>query len=455
MKKTLLLLSSLLIITACAKTNNNGLDMSGYIVPALEAIVLNESTIGDITNITTDGMINFSTVPEQISNIPTGSILVIDANKNLPDGGLKKVVDVNVTNGEMSLLTEDASVEETIEEGDIIAKKQISSSEIKSFKTEYKNSISINGIGSGNEWASEPIVVDVKDLVLFDYDLDNTTTNDQVTLNGSIEITPSFTFDLQVGVFRVKSLKFVNTTVEKANLEITTGDGVKEAFHFADSIDLAKLYFDPVSQEIDGFPTVLSPSLVVTLVMDAEAGARIETSMEQKLLLRSGVEYNGKNWEHINNSRFSYEINSIKFEEPATVNIQSGMEFKVVFLGSLAPRIGVEPYVAINAKDTLTGKMYFETYTDNFIFNVEKFEHEAIAGTEWNVISGFDFYYGILIKILNKEILKHEQSISKNQIVLTGSADQNLNEKPKKCHTECHDEKVGCNTERICKTICE
>ena len=251
--------------------------------PFLGKTVLREHTI--VTNETTNTklvavnptQLVFEGSSIQIDDISGGDIIVSTATDLAPYGYLRKVLSVE-KNGSLTILTtSNASLEDAIHECDLIYNRSFNLNDTLTGKKET--------VGFGNEI----------NLIVYDYDGLSSTTNDRIKLTGSYQMTPEFTFALQMKAAQVKHLKMglgLTETIDihlNANLFSTT--------FLTDEITLANYPLAPIVMWAGNFPIVVRPVIKFKAGHETGIQANINAGWTGAAYQNAYIEYNkGSGW---------------------------------------------------------------------------------------------------------------------------------------------------------------
>ena len=435
-----------------------GFKVDGYIEKGASTIVLNEETINELNlnNRLVEGSAEFTRVSSQLRNLNIGDVLVSGSNDKIPYGTLRKVTAKNYRNGGLYIETEEASLEEAIENAEVNASKQISINEIKDF-VPLKSGVELENIDKMNTrgtWSPEPLKLSLKDTVLFDLDKNPSTTRDQIIANGELIIEPAFDYDLRIGFFRLKNFKFINRTKQKAVLNVRAGDIGDNTIVIDKKISLADINTGPIVFTIGGFPIVVNPIIKVFIGIDGEAIVDLNFDLEQNLQLKVGAEYNG-DWRTVSDCLFKFNIINSGIHGSGRARIYASADMTLMFYGSVATRAGFFPFIEVKTNGDLSGDFLFEANSSNFKNFETNFDSSINSDLAWEVWAGFDVTAGVEAKILGKTLLKHNDVIYQQKRLLnSGVVSGDFGSGEPVCHEECWEENHGCHTETVCKTIC-
>jgi hypothetical protein len=173
------------------------------IVPDTTNVLTEEST--ENLTISDDGTTyTFAQDTAELDAVAPGEIIVSDVTQAAPDGFLRKVTNVTESNGQVIATTEQATLEEAIEQDAVSLSRRLTPSDIQS-------GYALPGVtlrAPREPAIDDTFFLEINDVVVYDDDGNLGTTNDQIKANGSIELAPEFDLD-----FKVKRWKLVHCSV--------------------------------------------------------------------------------------------------------------------------------------------------------------------------------------------------------------------------------------------------
>ncbi|MHB1357670.1 MAG: hypothetical protein ACYCZF_17000 [Anaerolineae bacterium] len=178
---------------------------------------LTEETTQHLVSVSEDGSVyTFDQVTPELQTLQVGHIMVGSANTTTPYGFLRKVTSIAIENGQVRISTEQASLVDAIQQGGFSVNRRLTPADVQGGYLAPGVSLSPSVQGLSNAFRLK-----VEDVVLYDEDGNRSTTDDQVKANGSLELAPSFEFDLAIRDWTLEHLTTVIHADELAELEIT------------------------------------------------------------------------------------------------------------------------------------------------------------------------------------------------------------------------------------------
>ena len=168
-----------------------------------------------MSSISGDGTVfTFTQSTADLPDLVPGDVIVGDVSTTAPYGFLRSVTSVSEQNGQVIVVTEGATLEEAIQQGEINVSKQLTPDDIESM-TALKGVELVKPAGL----IPDNFYFKMKDVVLYDEDGDHNTTYDQIKVDGSLELAPEFDFDFEIRDQKLDELEFIFHVEETVELE--------------------------------------------------------------------------------------------------------------------------------------------------------------------------------------------------------------------------------------------
>ena len=243
--------------------------------------VLDDQTLASLQSVSSDLVsFTFANATPQLDALAEGDVIVADVYEPvLPAGTLRKVVGVDRTGPGVVVTTGPARLEDAVEQGSI--------DETRSLRME--DLVGVSGKATRAAIGPDGLYVGFDNVVIYDYDNDPSTTNDQVILFGNLAIEPDFGLTLKISNFSLKELTFDMTGELSANLNVEARREAK--FGDSQGVLVTTLYFQPITFFIGPIPVVLQPSIAVYVGVDGKVTAKTNVGMKVDASARLGFGY--------------------------------------------------------------------------------------------------------------------------------------------------------------------
>ena len=316
-------------------------------------------------------------------NSPTdfnkGDYISAEISKNTPEGLLRKIT--VASSDKKIFITTQASLPEAVENGSI--SKQII------FKKDMKKSSAILPYGITLTNGLLEFNYHFENYVLYDFDGNLATTNDQIILNGDFSFDLSLFFDLDIAEHELKKFSVKYIINEKSNINIYS--------NIYKTIDEEKTLFEiPFSPFVLGYmgvPIVVVPKIECVAGIDGEIYLNASTNFSQEFYSEAGIVYESGNWKNTCEKNFD-----ISASEPI-LNYYANFKATTGIKGSLNLYGVAGPYVIFGAY----GELSTTLTKDNF--------NQKIDG-------GLEFLVGAEMNILSKTLLNHREKLFSHNEVL-------------------------------------
>jgi len=335
--------------------------------------VLDESTMRYLSLISADGStLTFSEIIPELESLSPGDVIVIGITPITPNGLLRKVTNVSISNNQVVVETIQATLEDAIEDGTIEFNKILTPNDLSN-ATALRQGVSFESMLSN--LPLEGFYLEINDVVLYDDDGNLDTTNDQIRANGSISLNPGFVFNMKIEDFELKQLTFTNTITETLEVEV---EAKAEILDIEKKVEIARYAFTPIIVWVGWLPVIITPNLTVNVGLDGEVSVGIETSVTQEANLTAGLTFDNGTWSPITD--FS---NSFQWDPPM---LSAGCNFK----GYAGPQLNLLIYSLAGPYAEIDG--YLELDAD--LFRVPW----------WKLYGGIEAGVGIRVEIFSHQI---------------------------------------------------
>jgi len=299
--------------------------------------VLSETTLQRLSSISDDGAVfTFSEMTPELEALQVGDVMVGGVTDLAPHGFLRKVVNVSTADGQVVVVTEQATIEEAIEEGLIRTHKTLTPGDVQASIQRPGVSLSMVPQAQGH------FFITIRNVVLFDADGNSATTGDQVRANGQITLEPSFDFEMVIKWFSIRRLSFTARAVENAELGITA-DIAHTGIH--KKKEIARYYFEPIPVS----EVVIVPVLTINVGLDGSVDVGVSTSVTQQATLTAGLNYDDGGWSEV--SDFSNEFDYTPPTPTAGSDFKAYAEAQLTLLiyGVAGPHADIRAYLRLEA----------------------------------------------------------------------------------------------------------
>ena len=268
------------------------------------------------------------------SDVAVGDILVGTEG----EGFLLKVIAVIDHGDKFELITEQATLEEAIEECDISFGGELGAGGVRD--TRLADGVSFEGFKSGQGYR-----LSLNDVVVYDHDGNPATTYDQITISGTINVKPEFDFDMEIEHSSLQKLQ-VQVDVQE-DLALTANYRVSATFE--PRKEICQFYLNPIIIPT-AVPIIITPDITIIAGARAETRASISTGITQTADVTAIVLYDHGDWsssvEDFSN-QFGFLAPYITANGKGKAYIGPRVNFKLY--GVLGPHIEVHGYSRIIA----------------------------------------------------------------------------------------------------------
>lgn len=352
---------------------------SGLLTPIVPETtnVLSEESSDNLISISPDGSVfTFDQNTPTLTRVSPGEIIVSAPSPAAPHGYLRKVTTISDASGNIVFRTEQASLEEALEQGSIEIHQQLR-------PEQTQQQMQLDGVALTNTLdCNGCFELSLRDVVLYDFDNSNTTTDDRVLANGNIQIIPTIDFSFTQKSFRLQNLSFSYTQQSTTNLKISVGGVYHDTWQPID-VDIAKFALAPITVMVGPVPVVYSPVLTVKVGGSGRVfvGVTAETTMHHEV---NGVlNYSSGKW-------FLGSSHKNSFANPS-LNPAMDVEFKAY----VAPELLLHFYGVSGPFAQARGYLKLQT--------------SAELPLSVKLFGGIEMPIGVKVEILSKKLANYEQ----------------------------------------------
>lgn len=313
----------------------------------------------------------------------------------IPNGSglLRKITNIDSSGSTIVLTTQQATLEDAIEEGNISLLQNLQNAQIN--KVDYYYEGIDYKINKGQESNFDFNL----DIVLYDLDGNLNTTNDQVKLVGDFILDASVVFQAKISSFKLRNAKIGLEATNTANLELIA----QLNYAIQKEIKLATVHFSPIYFQLGPLPVVIIIKLDVKAGGIGWANASLSVGLENTVSYEAGIGYvRGQGWNPYSN--FS---NQFDFYPP-------------VLEANAGARIYVKPEISVGVYGVLAGYANAEAYGEILV--------DLNNSPWWELYAGLDFGVGARAKIWSIELFDIERNVLELRWLLAEASSGNLGE---------------------------
>jgi len=305
-------------------------------------------------------------------NPAVNDVLVIENGAGL----LRKITNIDSSGSNIVLTTQQATLEDAIEEGNISLKQNLQKARIN--KVDYYYDGIEYKINKGQESNFE---FDL-DIILYDLDGNHSTTNDQVKLVGNFTLDADVVFEARISSFKLRNAKIGLEATNSESLELIA----QLNYTITKEITLATVHFSPIYFQLGPIPVVIVIKLDIKAGGCGYANASLSVGFENTVSYEAGISYvRGQGWDPYSNFNNQFNYN------PPTLTANAGA------------RVYVKPEISVGVYGVLAGYANAEAYGEILV--------DFFNSPWWQLYAGLDFGVGARAKILGIEIFDFETNV--------------------------------------------
>ena len=324
--------------------------------------VMDNLTASKISSVSADkSTIVFDESTPLLQNMKQGNILVSDINKACPDGLLRRVKTINEENGKVVVQTEQASLEEVIEQGEVKLEKELSPSDLVS-ATPLAEGVSLSTKSLKTKDFTKDIETGFK-ISLTGVKLDYNTANTKLSakLEGSTEFKSIFRISAAFEGHEVKTFELSNK-IEQQNKFLVSGTAAITAQSECKAVSIANYEFAPFTIFVGFVPIVIKSSINIKIGVSGTLEGSISYGIiQKKATSKTGIMYIKGSLPTLINERSIPEppqtILDLKIK--ATLDFYASAGLKILLYGVAGPEVSLEGRLSFGAEENKEAKMKY------------------------------------------------------------------------------------------------
>jgi len=268
------------------------------IAPNVKA--MDEATVQNLSSISEDGsVLTFNGITPYLESLQAGDVIIIGVTQATPGGFLGKITNITIGGSQITVETTDATVEDVIEEGEIIITKQLTASDITAIiplvegVTLQQDTIP-GPLGAGKCWSQ------------------STDFGSSGFISGGFSLCIDAKFNFALGIGKETWHGIPYPTVKNLVLSTTLNESMtfdlacKWALTINKEVQVAKVVYGAFTVG----PLVFLPVLTVNVGIDAGLAESLGVVWSQNAALTLGIAYHNGDWSGISDFTVGFGANS-------------------------------------------------------------------------------------------------------------------------------------------------
>ena len=307
---------------------------------ASENAVVSEELTSNIASISEEKKIIVLSTNAEALGIKEGKIIVVSVTDKTPNGLLKKVTNVSTQAGASTLSLEQASLTEALSEADIMI-----SGNLEANGETYSSNKSISVRPNPRALKSNlNIEIPIEEYVLYDADGNSATTNDQIVLNGSLELGLSISMHIKISNGELKKFEFVSKPSITSKISISSSISLG-------SIDIKKNLIEPfhlkrivflVATPSGPFPIVIVPVLKLDATLSGSASIGVSSDVTTTLEQQAGAVYEDGHLAPVNNHTEQFDFSQPSLSANCKLDLSVGPSLDFLIYDVVGPYFEVK-----------------------------------------------------------------------------------------------------------------
>ena len=376
-------------------------DGASYAIVPTTTKYLDAATLALLTSTSQDGAtLTFGGSNALLDSIDVGDVVVAGPSTRMPWGFLRQVEAKDSASGEVVLDTRQATLEDAVEEGHFETATTLQTGDVQLLQgatgVVLRPAKLVEGMAALPE---RRFAIALTDVVLYDEDGDDATTDDQVTVGGEISFDTDLNLVIDITNFVLETFELTQTTAFRSELHFASGVALDDER----KIELARTEFAPIVVPAGPIDLVFVPVLTLNVGLDGSIDAGIAFEGTQDATLQAGVTYDGT-WHPVDELSSSFELTTPTVGANCAVQGYIGPELSVLLYGVVGPYASIRGYLELGASGQET------------------------ASPAWALYAGLRFGLGVEIEVLGASLGSWEKDDIIDYRTLLASSDANVAE---------------------------
>lgn len=302
-------------------------------------VVLSPQTTTALSGISSNGStFEFAGQPPELAEVDPGDVIVGVHDVLAPGGFLRRVTAVTTTAQGTILLTEQATLEDAIQDGSFHIEETLTPDEITSIT--LVPGVALVPSSRTDDGLQNQFVFEFKNAVLFDKDGNPDNNDFQVEANGKVTFTQHFEFDVDIDFWKLETVEFISTSdvTHELEWESTLSDTITE------DIEFGKISFGRRVIPVAGFPVYYEPILSLIITPSGTFKTGVKTGVSYSTTVESGLRYAGGQWQEIGSASNDFTYTPPSLVAGYEAEVAAGPELFLRLYETVGPKAKLQVY---------------------------------------------------------------------------------------------------------------
>jgi len=308
--------------------------------------VLTGTTILSLAAVSEDqSLYTFSGTTAQLAALAPGDVIVGAGSELAPDGFLRRVESVSTEGDQVVVQTSQAKLAEAIETGSVSLSQELLPADVRGGYVQPGVELVSASMGQIDKHKEYNWRVALEHVVLFDADGKDSTTNDQIRADGSINFDMSMDFVVRIVGADLREAHLIGSASEYADLRIGGNATLSKKYEKT----VASYVLNVICVPVGPVPVCITPNLSIKVGLDGSASVGIEAGVQQQVSLRAGLEYTKKSgWKPIGELTKEFEAYPPRFSANLDIQAWGQVNLGVLVYGVVGADVGISGYLGLH-----------------------------------------------------------------------------------------------------------
>lgn len=276
-------------------------------------------------------------------NFAPGDIIGAGITEKTPDGLLREIN--SISNDKKTVFTSQATLEQVVEDAFVSYSGKLLPSQIASFsslKGVQTSPVSPTGLDFS---------IPIKNVVLYDFDGDTSTTLDQLVANGNISFSTDVDFSIRIDNHRISDINFKNSTTLNSDISVGSNSmGVARTYQ----IKIAEYRFKPLViaylPAAIPIPVIVTPKLAVSVGINPSLLNPLSVRVQDNASLDIGLHYDGS-WNPSATFSNEFTFSNPVLKRDMELSVSAGPSLEMMLYGIAGPFASLGGRLRLKSKE--------------------------------------------------------------------------------------------------------
>jgi hypothetical protein len=334
---------------------------SEVIIPATTKVVDSTDFANHFVSLSNDSTVyTFSKGSASIDNLMVNDVLVSKFRRGI----LRKVTGVQTNNQNTIITTTNTTICDAVQKGGVSVSKTLAPED--TLMINPGPGVKLKGMKNDNPG-----------VIIYSATFEKT--EGPLSITGSITLSESFNFSIQIENWSIVNLVFSATPSVVTQIN---GSCNVLNLNFQKEWELATINFNPITIYIGTVPVVITPSIRIFVDANGSVHAGVSSSINQTSTVTGGLQYSNGSWSPISSHSETFTFTPPTYSAEANLKASVGADLTLLLYGFAGPYVEPSFFGDLQVQSNLNATLYI----------------------------GFDLSAGVAVQVLGHNIANHSMT---------------------------------------------